>query len=91
MSAAAEFAQGLSDQPPRALTLAWRCQQWRALPVAGGLFDQPLAVMTEMETALRVHEAFAGRLAAIRAKKAIEWAEAHPHLVRLCAEVESRE
>ena len=46
------------EPPPEMLSLAWQCKDWQTLPDAGGLFDQSLSVMTEMQTALSTYNAF---------------------------------
>jgi len=43
--------------PPPALKLAWQCLNWNTLPYAGGLRDQPIAMMRDMNTAIAVYNA----------------------------------
>lgn len=83
--AAADYATGENDAPPEMLKLAWQCRRWRALPAPGGLFDQPLAVMVQMDAALNTFEAFAARESA----SAVDFAKHHPDLVEYCQWVES--
>jgi hypothetical protein len=67
------------------LVLAWQCRRWGALPAAGGLLEQPLAIMVQMEAALNTFEAFAARE---RADNAVEFSKRYPHLVQFCQWVE---
>ena len=86
--AAAQYGKSVYTEPPPALVLYWRCERWRTLPRAGGLFDQPLAVMTQMEAAHYTAESFRERASAAKSGKLIEWAEANPDKVSYCRRVE---
>lgn len=57
--AAADYAEGKPDsQPPPELEYAWQCQSHPgALPNAGGLRDQPFALMRRMSACLNVYMA----------------------------------
>lgn len=46
------YAADEADAPPWALSLAWRCQRWGALPRPGGVLDQDDIEMAAMEMAL---------------------------------------
>jgi hypothetical protein len=81
----ADYAEEISDQPPPALKLAWRMKRWGQLPKAGGLLEQPLAIMTQVEMALHTFEAFTARKAA---ESAVQFAETHPSWAEFCYEVD---
>lgn len=49
------------------------------------MFDQPLAVMTAMETAQYAYEAFSGRLRASKKNRLVEWSEEHPAMAEFCS------
>lgn len=57
MLAAADYAEGKSA-PPDELRLAFRCQQWNALPSAGGILDQPAGLVERMTVASNVYYAW---------------------------------
>ena len=58
MLAAADCAEGKAP-PPQELEYAWQAQAHPgALPNAGGLRDQPVALMTKMRVCLNVWSAF---------------------------------
>jgi hypothetical protein len=46
--AAADFAEGKTNEPPRELSLLWSCDRFHVLPRAGGLLDQPFGLMQRM-------------------------------------------
>lgn len=71
------------------MVLAWRCQRWKTLPKSGGLFDQPLAVMIQMEVVQYIAETFQERAAAAEAKKLIEWSTANPDKLNYCRRIEA--
>ncbi len=71
------------------MVLAWRCRQWQTLPAAGGLFDQPLAVMNQMEQALYVAETFRERAEAAKNNRLVQWAEQNPEKLSYCRQVEA--
>lgn len=75
-------------EPPPALVLAWRCQRWKTLPIAGGLFNQPLTTMTQMEAAQYTADAFEERARAAKRGKLIEWCEENPQLLAYCRMVD---
>jgi hypothetical protein len=81
--AAADYAKGYGEPPPD-LVMGWRLKQWRALPFSGGLFDQPLQMMSRMEAALNTYDAFSARLRT----KAPEFTEQYPEWALFCAEVD---
>lgn len=82
----ADYVEGVEgSSPPSELVLAWRCERWQTLPEGGGLFDQPLAVMTAMETAQFTYDAFSGRLRAAKRNRLVEWSEEHPRMAEFCA------
>lgn len=55
LDARAHHRQG---SPPPVLVLADRCQTWRTLPYAGGLLDQPEALMQQLDVAIGAREAW---------------------------------
>ncbi len=57
MMAAADYAQEKSVKPPEELSLALKCQRWNALPVTGGILDQPAGLVERMTIALNTYEA----------------------------------
>lgn len=54
--AAADAARKRTPPPPE-LVLAWRCEQYRTLPRAGGLWDQPFGLVEKMTVCLNVYNA----------------------------------
>jgi len=85
MKAVARYVD--EDGPlPHYLMKAWQCRNWRTLPKSGGLDEQPLFVMSQMEMALYVYDAFRSRA---NRTDAPEWAEKHPDLAEFCLEVDS--
>jgi len=57
IQAAVETAEGDGIPPPE-LALAWECRRYPgALPEAGGIYDQPAAVMYRMAVLLNVYDA----------------------------------
>lgn len=53
-------AYGVEDPPPE-LTLAWKAKKYSALPMAGGLFTQPYALLHKMDVFSNVYS-IVGRL-----------------------------
>ena len=45
--------------PPAELALAWKCKQWGALLVSGGIYDQPYQTMQAMTAASNVYDTLA--------------------------------
>lgn len=45
------------EPPPPELNLAWQCEHWKALPDAGGLFDQDQRLMRRMTGTLNIYRA----------------------------------
>lgn len=59
--AAAQYgkrSEGVS--PPDALALALRCRQWGALPLGGGMLDQPGWLIRQMTETLNTYDAWRG-------------------------------
>lgn len=83
--AAADYAEGKSQSPPPELSRAWRCQGWQTLPRAGGLDDQPLALMLLMETAMYTYDAFITRSRTNPAG----WLASYPRLATFCTYVDT--
>lgn len=79
---------GQGDAPPP-LSLAWECEHWRALPVAGGLYAQPYTVMRQMTAALNVYRAHAAYREALTGGNTAAWADANPDAWALVCEMES--
>lgn len=50
--------------PPPELTLAWQCQQFGALPYAGGLSEQPAGLLDRMTAANNSYNAWRGYIQA---------------------------
>ena len=74
--AAALCAEGKAGPPPE-LRLAWQCSQFRALPVAGGVLDQPAGLLARMEQLLSVWRAWLS-WSRRKAGHEGEWVDAHP-------------
>ena len=55
--AAAEAGKDGEAPPPPELVLAWQCQEWHALPRAGGLWEQPAGLMSRLRTLSEVYRA----------------------------------
>jgi hypothetical protein len=76
MLAAALCAEGKAAPPPE-LVMAWRCGRFRALPLGGGVLDQPAGLLDKMDAALNAWTAW-GSWMARQAGHEGEWAEKHP-------------
>ena len=83
--AAANYAENLIESPPFILTLVWQCEQWKTLPEPGGLLNQPLQLMTEMEVVGSTYKAFRQRA---QAKNLVEFSRENPKLVEYCFEID---
>lgn len=69
---------------PVELRVGLQCERWQALPLAGGLLEQPLGLMNQMTEAVTVY-----RLCQMRATKtATEWAQSNPAAARLFFEID---
>lgn len=44
--------------PPEELELAWQCERYHSLPLAGGILDQPHKLMMDMNIAMNVYTAW---------------------------------
>lgn len=59
--AAAQYGKrSKGASPPDALELALRCRQWGALPVDGGMLDQPAWLVQQMTFLLNTFDAWRG-------------------------------
>lgn len=87
--AAADWAEGEGEPPPE-LGLAFQCERWGALPVAGGILDQPLALFSRMDAALSVYRAFKSRADAQASKhdNLVKWGNRHPELEKMCLDID---
>lgn len=56
------------------------------MPHAGGLYDQPLADIIEMETVNFAYKAFSAFYRASRDNRFIEWSEQFPDLAQFVAD-----
>jgi hypothetical protein len=54
----ADYAEGELAEPPPLLELGFECQQFRALPYDGGLYDQPAGLLKKIRMVLNVHHAY---------------------------------
>lgn len=69
---------------PIELRVGLQCERWNALPLAGGLLEQPLGLMNQMTESVTVY-----RLCHLRATKtATEWAQSNPAAARLFFEID---
>lgn len=82
MLAVARAADG--GEVPAYLAVAWQCQQWKALPEAGGIFDQDTETLLYMSYALNVYETIQ---ASRSAPSLAEWAQSNPDGARLISEI----
>ena len=57
MIAAADFGLGTGKELPSLLELAINCDEYHALPVAGGVLDQPAGLMRKLRQVLNVYRA----------------------------------
>jgi len=81
--AAADCAEGRGEPPP-ALTLAWRCDRWHALPEAGGMRQQPYRLMQDMSAAANVYQAISAWRSA---RNWADWSQANPQMWKVVAAV----
>ena len=57
MIAASDFGLGTSKELPGLLELAINCDEYHALPVSGGILDQPGGLMRKLRQVLNVYRA----------------------------------
>ena len=57
MIAAADFGLGTGALMPDLLELAINCDEYHALPVSGGVLDQPAGLMRKLRQVLNVYRA----------------------------------
>jgi len=76
MLAAALCAEGQAE-PPAELVLAWRCERFRALPLGGGVLDQPAGLLDKIDAAYGAWHAWRSWLGRQAGHEA-EWSERHP-------------
>lgn len=81
--AVADYAEGKDVDMPDLLNLALDCEQWRALPATGGLYDQPAGLLRKMRQVLNIYRAvkmheeegkLPGQMARWRAEHEQAWA-----------------
>lgn len=59
--AAAQYGKrSKGASPPDALMLALRCRQWGALPLGGGMLEQPDWLIEQMSRTLNTYDAWRG-------------------------------
>jgi hypothetical protein len=51
-------AESAKNAPPQLLNLYWQCQNWRSLPRAGGVLDQPAGLLRKMRYLERIYTAW---------------------------------
>jgi hypothetical protein len=74
--AAALCAEGKAEPPPE-LRLAWQCNRFRALPLGGGVLEQPAGLLDRMDALLTTWRAWLS-WSRRKAGHEGEWAEQHP-------------
>ena len=75
-SAAVGQPPEIRPQAPRELRLALDVRSWGALPVSGGLLDQPAGLLDKMRYALSVYEAVISYESRNKLET-VKWKEAH--------------
>ena len=84
--AVADYAEGIGDQPAE-LKLAIQCEQWRVLPEAGGLLDQPVGLIDRMGIILNVYKAVKASMDRGNRNFA-DWSKQNPDAFRIIASIE---
>lgn len=81
--AAADYASGATTTPPPELRLALQCQQYHALPVAGGILDQPAGLMDKLNAVYNTYSAWAEYM---RHPYKATWATDNPRAAHIITE-----
>ena len=84
--ASGEQPPEIRPQAPRELRLALDVRAWGALPVSGGLLDQPAGLLDKMRYALSVYEAVTSYENRNKLET-VKWKEAHPRQWQVIQEV----
>lgn len=63
---------------------AWQSEQFGALPLAGGLWDQPMGYVMRMTACKNAYTAFSSF---IDAKNVVEWSAANPNLWKIVTSI----
>lgn len=70
------------NPPPRELELYFDCDRWRALPVSGGVLNQPAGLLAKMKTCANVYTAVKEYTTnAHEPGKGAAWKQKHPEMV----------
>lgn len=64
-------------KPPYVLYLAWHCHRWGALPIAGGVLDQPAGLLDKMAFAENIYNTIKS-YEAVPPTKVVEWIQSNP-------------
>ncbi len=86
--ACADYAEG-KGAAPELLELAVDCERYGALPVSGGVLEQPAGLLRKMRMAKNVYEAY--RVYNQRGKKpgeSAKWKKEHEDVWNIVSEVE---
>ena len=86
MLAVADAVEGTGDMPAE-LRTALLCQQWDALPEAGGVFDQPAGLLAKMSYAINIYKALSSEKTRGNISL-VEWSKQYPDYYRIVVQVE---
>lgn len=82
------YALGESDRVPADLRLAFRCRRYQKLPVGSAIFDVPEWLLTKIDSALSVYDAYSAYQRKSPKTDDATWSLSNPGLFRVVDRVD---